>query len=193
MKKAVFFDRDGVLIRDIHLLKSINQVIIEKINFKAISILNKYNFVRIVITNQTVIARGLLTEEEVNEINDFINNKYLEETGSGFIKYYVCPHHPNANVIKYKKSCKCRKPKPGLILAAAEEFSLDLNSSWMIGDRISDIIAGDKAGCKTILIQTGCHDEKPIISDSFDFTIKADFIVKNLLDAVKIIISGENN
>ena len=190
MKKAVFFDRDGVLIEDVHLLDSIEKIKIKNDNFTALSLLNRLKYLKIVVTNQTVISRGICTEKEVLKINDYINKLYIEKAGTGFDKFYICPHHPNADILKYRRNCNCRKPKPGMLIDAADEFNIDLKKSWMIGDRISDINAGYKAGCRTILLKAKCYKNKPIISDGYDNNVYADYSVVNLLEAVKI-ITGE--
>ena len=194
--KTIFFDRDGVLIKDVHLLTKCEQIILYPETFEAFKLLDDFNnstthplnIESIVVTNQPVVARGMISEEEVKIINNYISNQILLKTGYQISKSYFCPHHPNANIKKYRVNCKCRKPKSGMLLKAAKEFSIDLTKSWMIGDRISDIIAGHNVGCKTILVETGKHTEKPIESDALDIDIKPDFICKNILEAVKIII-----
>ena len=125
---------------------------------EAIKKINESGYLCIVITNQPVIARGEVTFEEL----DTIHNKM--ETLLGFEGAYIdglyfCPHHPhkgyNGEVAELKIDCNCRKPKPGMLLKAAQEFNIDLAQSWMIGDGENDIIAGKNAGCKTALIDDG--------------------------------------
>ena len=187
MNKAIFLDRDGVLIKDIHLLISKNQIIFEDQVFSALKLLKNLKFKLLVVSNQTVVARGMATETEVEKINDYITNRIYNQTKVKIEKFYFCPHHPNATMEKYRINCECRKPKPGMLLTAAEEFDIDLSQSYMIGDRISDIIAGCKAGCKTILLKTGMHNEAPIESDTFEPDIKPDFTCNNLIEAIRII------
>ncbi|MCV0400959.1 MAG: HAD family hydrolase [Nitrosopumilus sp.] len=144
--KAIFLDRDGVLnkkredyvksIKELEIFPNIQKVILE---------LKKRGFLIIVITNQSVINRGIITIKELEKIHLTIQ-KYLEEEKTKIDKFYFCPHRPNEN-------CDCRKPKPGLILEAINEFSIDASKSWMIGDSITDIQAGKKAGCKTIFLK----------------------------------------
>ncbi len=191
MRAAIFFDRDGVLIKDIHLLTSIDHVHFDNNIYKALSLLIDADYLKIVITNQTVVARGLISIKEVNKINRYINNKIKINSGVFIDRFYVCPHHPHAYIEEYRIDCDCRKPKPGLLLKAALDYEIDLQKSWMIGDRISDIIAGYKAGCKTILIQTGCHERLPIISDAFDNKVKPDYIKKNMLEAIKVVLEKQ--
>jgi len=187
MNKAIFFDRDGVLIKDIHLLTRKDQVMFSDGVFSGFKLLKSLGLKLIVVSNQTVVARGLCIESDVEEVNDFIAEMIYDKTGLNIEKFYFCPHHPNATMEKYRINCECRKPKPGMLLTAAKEFDIDLSQSYMIGDRISDIIAGCKAGCKTILLKTGMHNEAPIESDTFEPDIKPDFTCNNLIEAIKII------
>jgi D-glycero-D-manno-heptose 1,7-bisphosphate phosphatase len=144
-----------------------------------------------VITNQTVIARGLATEEDVRHLHDAIQQLLHRANGSQIDAFYVCPHHPNATRANYRIDCACRKPKPGMLLQAAYDHNIDLQRSYMIGDRITDIIAGARAGCKTILIETGAHLEKPIeTTEPIDPHIQPDLICQDLSQAVKYILEG---
>ena len=181
MKKAIFLDRDGVLNKEINnLFKKENVEILPKVK-ETLKKLKEKGYLLIVITNQPVIARGLIGEKGIKELNKYINLK-LDDL---IDKFYVCPHHPHANLKEYRKQCDCRKPLPGMILHGAKEFDIDLNQSYVIGDRISDIIAGKKAGCKTILLETD-YSHKKIIGEGFE-EIEPDFIVKFLKDCLKII------
>ena len=187
--KTIFFDRDGILIKDVHLLTKCEQVQIYPETFKVFKLLKTLNVKSIIITNQTVVARGMISVKEVEMINNFICNKIFLKTGYKIGKFYYCPHHPNANIEKYRVNCECRKPKSSMLIQAAKDFNIELSNSWMIGDRISDIIAGYNVGCKTILVETGKHLEEPIQSDSMDLSIKPDFICENILKAVELIIN----
>jgi D,D-heptose 1,7-bisphosphate phosphatase/four helix bundle protein len=186
---AIFFDRDGVIIKDVHLLTDKNEVEIYPEAYKAFSLLRNEKLQSIIITNQTVVGRGLISENNVKEINDFIVNRIYKKTDYMIEAYYYCPHHPNADLKDYRINCDCRKPKSGMLLQAAKDYIINLKRSWMIGDRISDINAGYNAGCKTILVETGKHLEKPIESDALDLSIKPDFICKNILEAVEMIVN----
>jgi D-glycero-D-manno-heptose 1,7-bisphosphate phosphatase len=189
MNKCIFFDRDGVLIEDIHLLTQLKQVKFYLETFEAIRLILHSDYKSIVITNQPVVARGMISEQKVESINNFIKDQIFNKTKYKIEKFYYCPHHPNANIENYRINCNCRKPKSGMLLQATDEYDIDLNNSWMIGDRISDIIAGHNVGCKTILVETGKHLDKPIESDIIDFSIKPDFICNNILEAVRIILN----
>ncbi len=188
MNKAIFFDRDGILIKDTHHLISKEEIIFAEDLIDSFNLLKNSDFIFFIITNQAVVARGLATEIEVEKVNQCIVDYIKENTGCEIRKVYYCPHHQNANLAEYRMDCECRKPKPGMLLRASQEFDIDLSKSYMIGDRISDIVAGSKAGCKTILLETGAHLEKPIESDAMDLSIKPDFIYSELKTAIKRIL-----
>ncbi|MEM2956387.1 MAG: HAD family hydrolase [Candidatus Pacearchaeota archaeon] len=184
MKKAIFLDRDGVINEDNDcLIYKKEQVRILPNVKEALKQFKENGYFLVVISNQPAIARGIITEKNVTEINRYINVK-LDNI---IDKFYFCPHHPNADLLEYRKNCICRKPSPGLILQAAKELNIDLKKSWMIGDRISDIQAGKLAGCKTILIES--ENNKKIIESGviIDTNIKPDKKVNNLMDASNLI------
>ena len=106
------------------------------------------------MTNQSGVARGYFSERMVIEIHDAINEMIGLE-GAHIDQYYFCPHHPTEGKFSYKKSCECRKPRPGMLKKAAIEFDIDLRRSFMIGDKLSDIESGVTVGCKSILVRTG--------------------------------------
>jgi D-glycero-D-manno-heptose 1,7-bisphosphate phosphatase len=190
--KAVFLDRDGVLIRDVHLLTQLDQVCLSTGAPEAIRHLHSAGYYVVVVTNQAVVARGLSSEQEVDEIHSEIQTRLLANGGEQIDRFYYCPHHPNANLVEYRKKCSCRKPEPGLLLRAASEFGLELRSSWMVGDRMSDIVAGHLAGCRTILTETGMHIAPPIESGPFDATIRPDYRCADLQSATQIILQVES-
>ena len=144
--KAIFLDRDGVINknRDDY-VKSTKELEIFSNIGKEILKLKMKGFLIIVITNQSVINRKIITIRELEEIHSTIQ-KFLMKSKTSIDKFYFCPHRPDEN-------CDCRKPKPGLILQAINEFSIDVSKSWMVGDSKTDIQAGEKAGCKTIFLK----------------------------------------
>jgi D-glycero-D-manno-heptose 1,7-bisphosphate phosphatase len=172
------------------LLTSVDQIRLIDGSPGAIGLLKQSGFRVIVVTNQTVIARGLLTEAEVAQIHQKLQEILQQVGGEPVDAYYVCPHHPNANLPIYRINCNCRKPKPGLLFKAAADWEIDLNQSWMVGDRPSDLLAGKLAWCRTILVESGMHTEPPIESDADLTTITPDHVCKNLFEAVRIITEG---
>ena len=189
MNKAIFFDRDGVLNIDNDFVTDINQVILFEKTPDIIAYCRDLGFKIFVITNQAVVARGMITENKLLELNEEYKALLKEQNPDAVVdKIYYCPHHPNANVEEYRINCKCRKPHPGMILAASKEFNINLSESYMIGDRMSDITAGSLAGCQTIHCLTGKHTEKSIITDlQTDDPVKPDFLINNISELREII------
>ena len=189
MTKAVFLDRDGVLIEDVHLLTRPEQLVIPAGVPAALAALGEAGFKLVVVSNQPVVARGLASESDVRAVHAHLE-LLLQGVGAPPLDgVYFCPHHPNATLASYRLACDCRKPKPGLLLRAATELKLDLRASFAVGDRITDIIAGARAGCCTVLVETGKHREKPIqTSEPLDPTIKPDHTCATLAAAVEWIL-----
>ena len=143
--KTVFLDRDGVINQErSDYVKSILELEIYPNVAKNIKLLKDAGFLVVVITNQSAVNRGIVTPEMINQIHNSIQN-HLKKYGTFLDGFYYCPHIPNEN-------CNCRKPKSGLLEKAILELNIDLNSSWMIGDRDSDIEAANSIGCKSIKI-----------------------------------------
>jgi len=177
MKKAIFLDRDGVIVKQKHHLKDKKDLELILNSGKAIRLFNDRGYLTVITTNQAVVARGLCTIQEVNEINHYME-ELLKQQGAKIDRIYFCPHHPTkGNNPEYTKNCDCRKPKIGLILQAKKDLDINLNKSWLIGDKTSDIQTGKNAGCKTILVETGYAGRDNLVS------VKPDFVAKDLWDA----------
>lgn len=182
MKIGVFLDRDGVINEEVHLLHKLSQLKLIPCVVEAIKKLNQQKIPVIVITNQTVVARGLCSENKVQTIHKRLG-KLLKEQGAYLDAIYYCPHSSRADVNKYRLDCINRKPKPGLFQEAARKFKLDLKQSFSVGDQARDILAGQRAGVGiNILVRTG-HAGKDTL-----FRAKADYIVDDLDRAVKLIL-----
>ena len=151
MERAVFLDRDGTIIEDVGYLNECSKIRFLPRVSEAIRLLNENGFKVIIATNQSGVARGFFTEETVREINRYIQES-LAKQGALIDKTYYCPYHIEGTIKEYKKECHCRKPNPGMMEEAAGEFGIDLKNSFVIGDKISDIEAGHRAECKTILL-----------------------------------------
>src|SRR5919109_46297 len=149
MFPAIFLDRDGILIENrSNYVRDWSQVKIFPEAINALSLPAVKNYKIVVITNQSAVGRGLITLQTARDINDRLVN-LINRQGGQVHGVYMCPHKPD-------DGCKCRKPKPGLFFQAAEELSLDLKRSWMVGDAWSDIQAGQAAGLRQmILVKTG--------------------------------------
>lgn len=157
-QKAVFLDRDGTINKYVGFLRSIEEFELKPGVAEAIRKINNSGYLAIVVTNQPVIARGEVTVPELQLIHNKMET-LLGAEGAYLDAIYYCPHHPHkgyeGEVPELKIDCDCRKPKPGMLVKAAEDFNIDLTSSWMIGDGENDIKAGIAAGCKTALIGEG--------------------------------------
>ncbi len=187
MMKAIFLDRDGTMNEDVGYARSMADIHIFPEAPAALKEMKEQGYVLIAITNQAVIARGWLSEEGMRELHQAYNRELVARGGVPLDHFYFCPHHPNADLPAYRKICECRKPAHGLILQAASEQGISLQESWMIGDRITDIVAGKKAGCKTILLVTLKSYEMNVSGITIDAETKPDFEVKSLKEAADVI------
>jgi len=150
--KAIFLDRDGVINKNrSDYVKDISELEIFSNVEKSIKSLRDYGFVILVITNQSAVNRGLTSDANVRQIHDCIQN-HLKINSTYIDKFYYCPHRPDEN-------CDCRKPQPGLIIKAVDEFDIDLRKSWLIGDSESDIKAANAVNCRSIKIESGLELE----------------------------------
>lgn len=154
-QRAVFLDRDGTINRYVGFLRNIDDFELLDGIAEAVRAINRSGYLTIVATNQPVIARGEVTWEQLDEIHRKMET-LLGQYGAYIDDIFVCPHHPDkgfpGEIPEYKVDCDCRKPKPGLLLRAAEKYNIDLASSWMVGDSGRDTEAGQAAGCSTFLL-----------------------------------------
>lgn len=152
--RAVFLDRDGTInVEKSYLYRT------EEFEFipgapEAIRSLREAGYLVIVVTNQSGVARGYFDEEAVHRLHRFMDGE-LARIGAAVDAYYLCPHHPLHGVGPYRVECACRKPLPGMLLAAAEAHGIDLARSWIVGDKAADVEAGIAAGCRPLLVRTG--------------------------------------
>jgi D-glycero-D-manno-heptose 1,7-bisphosphate phosphatase len=153
MKRAVFIDRDGTINEEKEYLFRTEDFAFIPGAPQAIRLFNEAGYLVFVVTNQSGIARGYYTEEDVHLLHQYIGT-LLEQFGAKVDGWFYCPHHPSGHG-KYSLSCFCRKPLPGMLMEAAARFSVDLESSIMIGDKLVDLEAGYAAGCRSILVRTG--------------------------------------
>jgi D-glycero-D-manno-heptose 1,7-bisphosphate phosphatase len=157
--KAVFLDRDGTINVEKGYLHRIEDFDFIPGAPQAIKLLKDAGFLVIVVTNQSGIARGYYSVRSVSLLHRHMDVE-LARSGVSVDAYYVCPHHPHGTIEKYAKACKCRKPLPGMLLNAAEKFSIDMERSYMIGDKAADVEAGLRAGCRSLLVRTGYGSEE---------------------------------
>lgn len=185
--KALFLDRDGVIIKMhydivhgvIDTPLSIKQVEFIPGIFELLRFAKRFGYLLIVITNQPGVGIKKISSKKNTEIQKYIT-QILQKQGINLDGEYYCLHHPYASIPKYQKECLCRKPNIGLLTKASQDLNIDIKSSWLIGDGVSDIIAGYKAGCKTILIGNIYEAEYLRILEERLGGIKPTFIVKKI-------------
>jgi D-glycero-D-manno-heptose 1,7-bisphosphate phosphatase len=186
---AVFLDRDGTLIEDVDYLNDLNQIALFPWTVDALRLLNRAGFATIVVTNQSAVARGIVSEDFVCRTHAALDERFAMG-GARIDRYYFCPHHPEATVERYRRACRCRKPSPGMIEEAASDLALDVPRSWMVGDRWLDVETGLAAGARSLLVQSGhaarLHETSPL-------GVRADAILNNLMEAVGWILRASTS
>ena len=145
LRRAVFLDRDGVLVHDDGFLLREEQIRLMDGVALALRSLKSAGMLLAVVSNQATVARGLVSEQDVERLNTSIADRIQQDGGPRPHASYFCPHHPDADVDEYRVVCSCRKPRPGMILRAAEEHQIDPRASFLVGDRMTDIAAGAAA------------------------------------------------
>ena len=153
MKKAIFLDRDGTINVEKDYIYKSEDLVFEEGTIKALKTFKNLGYILIVISNQSGIARGYFTEEDLNIFNNNMN-EILKRNGIEITEFYCCPHHPDG-IGEYKKVCECRKPNNKMIEDAIKKYNIAREKSYMIGDKTSDIGAGLKSNLKTVLVKTG--------------------------------------
>ena len=158
-QKAIFLDRDGTINKYVGFLRKEEESELLPGVAEAVKRINKSGYLAVVVTNQPVIARGEVTYSQLENIHNKMET-LLGKEGAYLDGIYFCPHHPHSGyegeVKELKIDCDCRKPKPGMLLKAAEDLNIDLSQSYIVGDGENDIKAGKAAGCKTVLLNTEC-------------------------------------
>ncbi|HET6528303.1 MAG TPA: HAD family hydrolase [Balneolaceae bacterium] len=188
MNKAIFIDKDGTLIEDVPY--NVNPSLIELMPGvgESLKLLQDEDYKIVVISNQSGVARGLFEEEKLKGVESELEHQ-LDAYRVALNGFYYCPHLPEAegDVEEYTVDCNCRKPKAGLLLKAARELNVDLASSWMIGDILNDVEAGNRAGCKSILFDNGGETEWMLNDQRIP-----DNIVYQMQEIPEIILQHEN-
>ena len=184
-KPVVFIDRDGTINKEAGYINHPDNFEIYPFVAQAVRLLNKYDILAVVVTNQAGIARGYFPIENMFRLHDKMVNE-LEKNGARLDGIYYCPHHPSSKIPEYAKDCDCRKPKPGMIKQAVKDLAIDEKKMYVVGDKVSDIELGWNTGCKTLFVLTGYG--KGELAKFEGKGKKPDFICENLLEAVVEII-----
>lgn len=185
-RRAVFLDRDGTINKEKEYLHRVEDFEFIPGAPEAIRLLNSAGFLVIVVTNQSGIGRGYYGEDAVRSLHRFMDRE-LARHGARVDAYYFCPHHPDRGIGEYRRECGCRKPLPGMLLKAADDFTIDMNASFIIGDKMADLEAGIAAGCRPILVRTGYGDT---VQDDFPAGVSTNDDI--LAAAWAIIDNGES-
>lgn len=184
MKKAVFLDKDGTLVADVPYNADPAKVQWMPDAMDALQLLRAHGYALVVVSNQSGIARGYFDEQQLQALIAGMQSR-LQYNGLHLDGFYYCPHHPEGAVEDYAIACRCRKPLPGLLELAARELHICLPQSWMIGDILNDVEAGNRAGCRTVLIDNGNETEWIMA----DYRTPA-YYAQSLADAAGYIISS---
>jgi D-glycero-D-manno-heptose 1,7-bisphosphate phosphatase len=187
-KRAVFLDRDGTINEDVGYPRRYSQIKIYPQSFRAVSRFNQAGLMTIVITNQSGIGRGLLTEEALKEIHRKMLASFAEKKAR-LDAFYYCPHYDLSSVPRYRDLCSCRKPNPGLALRAATDFDIDLPHSYMVGDKVEDILFGRNIQATPVLVLTGSGQES--LAKLKDLGFEPAHVAEDILQAAEWIIARE--
>lgn len=169
--KAFFLDRDDVLIVDKDYLHKVSEVEFIPGIFETLKYLQSKDFLLIGVSNQSGIGRGKFPESDCVEVNEFIIKKFKEE-GIDLKEIFYCPHGPD-------DECKCRKPETEMFEKAGIKYNINFQESYMLGDKLSDIEAGIRMGCKTILF-----DKLPEVVETFE---KPDYVIESMVEVIDIV------
>ncbi len=178
--RAVFLDRDGTLVEARHYPSRPEQLVVYQGVTDELRRLQQAGFRLVLITNQSGLAHGYFTEADLARMHAYLREE-LGREGVSIDAIYFCPHHPDGAISELAITCDCRKPSPGMLLRAAEELDLDLARSWFVGDILDDVEAGNRAGCRTVLVDLGTESPPDRASR------RPMYIARDTVDALRII------
>lgn len=182
-KKAVFMDKDGTIIPNIPYNANTRLIELAPGVPEGLRLLHDAGYALVVVSNQSGVARGFFSEADMTAVAEHLAELFTQ-AGAHLTGYYYCPHLPEGAIAEFAISCQCRKPEPGLLLQAACDHGLNCTESWMLGDILSDVEAGRRAGCRTILVDSGGEDEWLLTPQRLPH-----HLVTNLHDAAQIILA----
>ena len=188
-KVGVFMDRDGTVSKEIGYVNHAARYELLPRTAAAIKLLNENGIKALLATNQAGVARGYFPEERITEVHQKLE-RLLAEEDAYLDQIYYCKHHPDVGEGEYRQNCDCRKPKPGLLKQGAKDFDLDLEQSYMIGDKISDVEAAKRVGATGILVLTG-YGRGVYEYEQDQWTVQPDYIAEDLYEAVEWILGEQ--
>lgn len=181
-RRAVFIDRDGTLSEEVGYINHPSRYLLFPYAAGAVKLLNDHEWLAVIITNQAGVARGYFDEAMIQRVHDNLKRD-LQSAGARIDGIYYCAHHPSVGEPPYRQDCDCRKPKPGLIKRAATDLNIDVQQSWMIGDRYSDIELARNAGVRSALVLSG-YGRGEWESQRSSWQHQPDLIAENLFEAI---------
>ena len=184
---AVFLDRDGTINEEVGYVNHVDRLKLIDGAAEAVALLRQNGLKTIVVTNQAGVARGYYPAEHLPKLHERLR-ELLSAEGAELDAIYYCPHHPDVGEPPFRQDCDCRKPKLGMIRRAEKELGVDAQRSYMVGDKISDVEFGRKAGCRSILLLTG-YGKGELEYHRHQLSSEPDYIADDLLDAAKWIVS----
>jgi D-glycero-D-manno-heptose 1,7-bisphosphate phosphatase len=187
-RRAVFIDRDGTISEEIGYVNHPGRYRVFPYAGEAVRLLNEAGWLSILVTNQAGVARGYFTEEMIGAVHGVLEAE-LARAPAHLDAIYYCAHHPSMGQPPYRFDCDCRKPRPGLILRAAQDFDLDLAASWMIGDRYSDIELAHNAGVRSAFVLSG-YGRGEWEYQRQTWKSEPDMVAEDLLEAVRQILNA---
>lgn len=187
-RRAVFLDRDGTINVDVGYPSDIREITLYDVSFEAVRKINRAGLLAVVVTNQSGIGRGLLTEKNAQEIHRYIAECFAAHQARLDAIYY-CPHYPHSPDPRYRIECSCRKPLPGMALQAAADLNIEPVGSYMIGDKVEDIQFGLAIRATSILVLTGFGEKSlPLLKQQ---GILPAFVAAHVGEAVDWILDKE--
>jgi histidinol-phosphate phosphatase family protein len=184
MCRAIFLDKDGTLIEDVPYNVDPGRIRLMPGAAEGLRLLHGLGYRLLIVTNQSGVARGYFPEQALAGVEARLR-ELLAQVGVPLAGFYYCPHHPNGSVRAYAVHCDCRKPMPGLITRGGREHGIDLRRSWLVGDKLDDIEAGRRAGCRTVLLGKG-HQSDGVLP----LVRLPDHVTPDLAEAVRLIVSA---
>jgi D-glycero-D-manno-heptose 1,7-bisphosphate phosphatase len=189
-KRAVFLDRDGTINKDVGYPNSYDMVEIFSYSFKAVRKLNEAGFLTVIVTNQSGIGRGFIEEKNLHDIHRKMRLAFAKKKAR-LDGIYYCPHYERSEKPEYRQDCTCRKPNPGMAQQAVRDLNIDTKKSYMIGDKVEDILFGINIEATPILLLTGFgRNSLPKLNEK---RIVPAHVAETLIDAVDWILEREKS